>query len=99
MSFSSIRWKYNESDTPGTPGPVVIDTCKQINHTTLYAVRQLGCCLNSDGEWEREPIPSSRTDEFLARCRYETWEKAAGAIVDHCKPRGRFEPGTTVREL
>jgi hypothetical protein len=23
-----------------------------------------------DGEWEYEPIPSSRDDDFLARCRY-----------------------------
>jgi hypothetical protein len=27
-------------------------------------------CLNHDGQWEYEPQPSSRTDEFLARCQW-----------------------------
>ena len=27
--------------------------------------------LNHDGEWEYEPQPSSRTEEFLKRCRWD----------------------------
>jgi hypothetical protein len=27
-------------------------------------------CLNTDLEWEYEPLPSSRTQEFFERCRY-----------------------------
>lgn len=36
----------------------------------VWAVRKSGWCLNRDGEWEYEPIPSSRDDEFFARCRW-----------------------------
>lgn len=36
-----------------------------------YAVVHLGSVLNQDGEWEREPMPSSRSDEFRARTRYD----------------------------
>jgi hypothetical protein len=33
-------------------------------------------CLNKNGKWEYEPLPSGRTDAFLARCRYSTIEEA-----------------------
>jgi hypothetical protein len=41
-----------------------------------WAVRRLSSCLNSDGEWEYEPMPSSRNDAFYARCRFDTLEAA-----------------------
>jgi len=37
-----------------------------------------GDVLNRDGEWEYQPMPSSRTDEFLARTR---WSDARAAIA------------------
>lgn len=37
-----------------------------------WAIRQVGCCLNKRGKWEREPMPSSRTDAFKRRCRWLT---------------------------
>lgn len=36
----------------------------------LYAVEHGGYVLNTDGEWEYEPQPSSRDDEFKARTRF-----------------------------
>lgn len=36
-----------------------------------WAVRRRKRCLNSDAEWEWESIPSERTDDFLARCRFD----------------------------
>lgn len=36
----------------------------------MWAVVETGCCLNHDGEWEVEPLPSSRDDAFLERCRF-----------------------------
>lgn len=37
----------------------------------IWAVTSGGrSVLNSDGEWEFEPMPSSRTDEFIARTRF-----------------------------
>lgn len=41
-----------------------------------WAVRNSGRCLNVSGEWEREPIPSSRTDEWLAEHRFTRHEAA-----------------------
>jgi len=37
-------------------------------------------CLNKDGDWEWESLPSERSDEFLERTRY-TLEEATEAIV------------------
>lgn len=42
--------------------------------------RGFGEVLNKQGQWEREPTASNRTDEFLARCRYATLEDCAAAI-------------------
>lgn len=36
----------------------------------------MGDCLNKQGEWESESLPSSRTDEFLERTRFPTAETA-----------------------
>ncbi len=36
----------------------------------VWAIRRGGYVLNRDGQWEHEPLPSSRDDAFLARCRY-----------------------------
>ena len=44
-----------------------------------WAVRRLSCCLNRSGEWEREPIPSSRDDAFYRRCRFDSFDEAAEA--------------------
>ena len=44
-----------------------------------WAVRLYGNCLNHDAEWEWEPMPSSRDDEFYARCRFDTLDKAVDA--------------------
>ena len=39
-----------------------------------YAVKHLSRCLNRDGKWEMEPIPSERSDEFIERTRFGYWE-------------------------
>lgn len=37
----------------------------------VWAIRQGGSrVLNHDGEWEHEPLPSSRDDDFFLRCRW-----------------------------
>lgn len=42
-----------------------------------WAVRdQFNSCLNKGGEWEYEPSPSNRDDEFFERCRWDTKEAA-----------------------
>ncbi|WP_429949609.1 hypothetical protein ACQYWY_21805 [Comamonas sediminis] len=49
-----------------------------------WAVRRDGFALNKQGEWEYEPMPSSRTDEFLERCRFaDVNEAIAAAVLKH----------------
>lgn len=50
-----------------------------------WAVRNGNYCMNKDGEWEYEPSPSNRDDEFYKRCRfmkssdaYDTYKKSIG---------------------
>lgn len=53
-----------------------IELCVQRNGTHKWAVRRGCACLNSDGEFEFEPTPSGRDDDFLTRCRFESAEAA-----------------------
>lgn len=45
-------------------------------------VDRSGLVLNADGEWEYEPNPSSRTDDFKARTRFSLEQAFARAKVD-----------------
>jgi hypothetical protein len=38
-----------------------------------------GYCLSKFGGWEYEPMPSSRTDDFIERCRFDSAQKAIDA--------------------
>lgn len=58
------------------PDNVTIDRCIQADRTVRWAIRKSGSCLNTDGDWEVEPMPSNRTADFFARCRYATPEAA-----------------------
>ena len=91
MTFSAISWVYEPSEKERDCPPITIDRCKQIDGTIKYAVRQAGACLGVTGEWEYEPMPSSRDDDFLREYRFLTWDGAANAILKYCKPCGRFQ--------
>jgi hypothetical protein len=45
-----------------------------------WAIKQRGYVLNKSGEWEYEPIPSSRTDEWLDTVRWDTPEQAIAEL-------------------
>lgn len=48
-----------------------------------YAVRdQFGAVLNRSGEWEHEPLPSSRDDAFYERCRFMSFKEAQDAAEE-----------------
>ncbi len=56
-----------------------------------WAVRRSHSCLSKDGEWEYEPMPSSRDDAFYARCRFDFLEEAMTTFdkqVESCKRAG-----------
>lgn len=50
----------------------------------VWAIRRGGhSVLNHDGEWEPEPLPSSRDEAFFTRCRWtlaEALEAASNAM-------------------
>lgn len=43
----------------------------QIDGTTRWAVCRMGYCLNRSGRWDYEMLPSSRTDRWIARHRFD----------------------------
>jgi len=48
-----------------------------------WAIKDGGNVLCADGEWEYEPFPSSRTDEFIARTRFtldDAFHRAKAAL-------------------
>lgn len=47
-----------------------------------WAIRQAGMRLNKKREWEWEPIPSSRDDEFLERTTH-TLEDAQNSVFQY----------------
>lgn len=70
--------KYTIDGDPRRLGSddIHIERAKQVEGPPKWAVRRMGECLNKQGEWEYEPMPSSRDDEFLARCRFDTAREA-----------------------
>lgn len=59
-----------------------VEVAKQKDGSTLWAVRTFGDCLNKRGEWEYEPLPSSRDAEFIQRCRFATARDAIDAALN-----------------
>lgn len=64
-------------DPTGNSGPdretifgVTVERCQQRKGPDLWAVRCSGNVLSRTGEWEYEPMPSSRDAAFLERCRF-----------------------------
>jgi hypothetical protein len=47
----------------------------------MWAVRHIGAVLDKDGDWEVEPQPSSRDDEFYDRARFDTFAEALESAV------------------
>lgn len=71
-----------------------IERREQRDGPALWAVSNGGSCLAKDGEWEYEPLPSSRDDDFLKRCRFATFEEAVeradAAVLIEIAEQDRF---------
>ena len=65
---------------------VVLLRRRQIDGPDRWAVVDKGCALDKDGDWVQEPIPSSRTDEYLETTRFTTHEEAVMAWQRLDKP-------------
>lgn len=60
----------------GSMSDTTLDAAKQMDGSILWAIRQDGNCFNKQGEWEYEPTPSSRDENFFQRCRFGSAEAA-----------------------
>jgi hypothetical protein len=48
-----------------------------------WAVTYSGLCLSVNGVWSYEPLPSSRSDDWLAENRFPTPEDAKAAYLKY----------------
>lgn len=63
-----------------TVDEIKVQRMRQRDGANLWKVSDgRGSVLGKGGEWEYEPMPSSRDDEFLARCRFASAEEAMAA--------------------
>lgn len=60
-----------------------LERVEQASGEAMWAVRKDGNCLNRFGQWEWEPFPSGRDEDFLSRCRWrhvsdahQAWKKS-----------------------
>lgn len=51
----------------------------RFGHGKVWAITRHGSCFNTELEWEWEPMPSSRDEEYLNRNRY-TFEDAVKMV-------------------
>lgn len=72
MNLIAIRWRDVESDL----SIVVAD----MDFRSYAVIDGFGQCLNVDGIWEHEPMPSNRDDAFKARCRFKDFADAAAML-------------------
>jgi hypothetical protein len=60
-----------------------------IDGVDRWCAKWMGRVATRDGEWEYEPNPSSRTDDFIKDTRFATVEEAARAAM---RAAAREEP-------
>lgn len=75
------------TSAPALPPALVLDGGDGVRiqaanrERTSWAVRDDLSCLNSSGEWEPTPYPSSRSADFLARTRWPSAQAAWNALL------------------
>lgn len=68
-------------DQDGPGGPRICRHTSPFYDGVKWAVRWRGRCIGKTGDWEFEPQPSSRDDEFYARCRFDSVEAALATLL------------------
>lgn len=72
MTKEEMLEKANSFAVGNWNGAVHVNLALRDSERGLWAIVRgdSGSVWNTYGEWEFEPSPSSRDDEFFARCRY-----------------------------
>lgn len=60
---------------------IYVERRKQPEDGSSWAIVRGKACFTKEGIWESEPMPSNRTDGFLARARYDSLEDALGMAM------------------
>ncbi len=72
--------RINEYQLQGGSWPQVADVVlqrrPQRKGPDLWAIVEHGAVLDKDGDWIFELQPSSRTEQYLANCRFDSAEEA-----------------------
>lgn len=79
--ITATEWRIGP---PRERGEITVQSMLGDGGIIRYAVRRdrsIHWALNKSGKWEHEPLPSSRDDEYFARCRWDDWEEAARAAI------------------
>ena len=77
QTITACEWRVGD---PGLDEVRIVERAQR-DGSIMFAVTLRGWVANHEREWEYEPIPSSRDDDFIARCRFEEWEEAARIAV------------------
>jgi hypothetical protein len=75
LAEHAIEWEL-QPETSACAGDEVILARRDGFNGRRWAIKQRGYVLNKSGEWEWEPQPSSRTEEWLKTVRWNTIEEA-----------------------
>ena len=94
IPMTACEWRLGE---PGLDELRIVERARP-EGPPRFAVTWRGRVANRQREWELEPTPSSRDDDFLARTRWELWEDAAviaqrmyeKTVCSRCHGEGRI---------
>ena len=75
MTYVCVKYEIKSPSSP-TAGDAVYVEARDALVGRRWAIICRGYCLNKMGDWEFEPIPSSRSLSFFDRCRWEDFEDA-----------------------
>lgn len=77
-----LPWSRFETAAPWNAVEVVATMFDSKGVPSQWAIREGGCVLTKELEWEIEPIPSSRDNAFLKRARWGSAEEAAAFAME-----------------
>ena len=87
MTWDVIRWERRAIDSRGRPARYYITRYDQESGPPKFAVEdEQRYALNRGGDFEYQPGPSSRDNDFIQRCRYDTFDAAAAALDHYLMP-------------
>jgi hypothetical protein len=83
MAFQKklIPTKYRTDNEPDSCNSVAFEERSWGSFGVTWAIISGSSCLNKDGQWEYEPMPSSRDDEFFSRCRFTSVDEAVKTLL------------------